>query len=228
MGGGATNEATRTSGWEPTARQLIGFVVFIGAIAVVLLVFVSVDVAGLFVSGLTPLVVVVFGYVLNQRVREFQLERERHRNRIERRHKLRIELTLDANFYGPEGESYLSEFLIYVHNKSHVKHEFSTISLRVLGFKEGEEPTEWEKRPPRMEFPHGIIETNALPDLPDDPTPYFVEPGVKQPVTFVTSVGKEFAYVLVRAQFYYGETGEKQFGPHSVERLFPVEPGESG
>jgi hypothetical protein len=182
---------------------------------------VDIEYIRLAVSALTPFAVVVLGYVFNRRLKQYQVQRERERAEIERRHKLRIEFTLDATFYGPKRGYYLSEFSINVHNKSRVKYDFTRITLRVRGLKEDDVPTLWKDREPRLAFPHKLFETNTVPEGLGS---IFVEPEVNQPVTFVTRIDDAYDYILGRAEFYYGQSGDEEFGPHSVERLFALEP----
>lgn len=207
--------------WELTLPRLIGLVIVLILIWLMLIVFVSIDVANVIVSGSTPLIVVALGYVFNKRLKEYQAERKEHRDEIERRHKERIEFTIDANFYGPKGESFLGEFLIYVHNKSNVKHKSNNINLRVRGLKRIEEPAERAdgSREHGLNFPHKPIDENVTSHLKF----IFVEPGVKQPITYVTPIDTEFEYVLAHAKFHYiGKSGEDDYQPHSVERLFEL------
>lgn len=181
------------------------------------------EVARLFVSVLTPLIVVALGYVFNRHLESYQVEREKRRAEIERRHKAHIEFTIDANVYGPMEGSYLIEFLIYAHNKSLVRHEFEEIPLRVLGL-EDEEPTFWEKSEYRLKFPDRLIKTDIVPKFENSHTDdgrdfVFVEPDVKQPITFVTKIGEKYEYILARAEFTYGDS---DLGPHSTERMFAL------
>jgi hypothetical protein len=187
----------------------------------------SVDIASVAASVLTPLAVVVVGYWLDLRLKAYQAERaerlrseaEERRQRvaeIERRHEPHIEFTLDAAFYGPVGDVYLVEFVIHAHNKSLVRHEFERIELRVRGLTADEQPTLFddESREHRLVFPEKLFETDVMPGRWNY---LFVEPGVKQAITFVTTVPVAYAYVLANAAFRYDA-----HTPHTIERMFPV------
>lgn len=218
------DQQTGRNEWELTLPQLFGLVILLILVWVGLIVFVSIDVARLFVSGLTPLIVVVLGYVFNQRLKKYQVEWEQRQAEIERRHKERIEFSINANFYGPKQGSFLSEFLIYIHNKSNVEHNSNNITLRVRGLKKDEEPTEWVDgdREHEVEFPCKLIDENVIPE---DMRPIFVEPDVKQPITYVTRIDEEYEYILANAKFHYiGKSAKEGYEPHSVERLFALEP----
>ena len=168
---------------------------------------------GLFTSAMTPVAVVFLGYVIDRR-----------RSRIERQHKERIEFTVDANFFSPTEGFVPAEFLTYVHNKSNVKHESADISLLVRGLDRGETPSRWEGGPHKrdLQFPREIVDENIIPE---EMRPIFVEPDVKQPLTYVTYIPETVQYVLVRAKFnYMDRADDDRFQPHSVERLFEVPP----
>jgi hypothetical protein len=168
------------------------------------LLMVNTELAGVVVSALTPLVVAGLGIWFNHRL-----------NRIERRHKHRIEFTVEANFHGPKKGFHVAEFLIHVHNKSNVRYESERIGLRVRGLKRGDAPKLW-RGGDRLEFPDKLLDTNVLPNA------VFIEPDVDQPITFVTRVGQAYDYVLATAEFSYRNA---DLEPHTAERVFAVNPG---
>lgn len=185
---------------------------------------VLVSVVGIFVSALTPIVVAVVGYLFSRRLKAYQNERAARRDQLERRHKQRTEFTVEANFYGPKHGFYLAEFLIYVHNKGNIRHRISEIVLRLRGLERSDTPTFWdesersdvpENERKRLAFPDKIAELNVLPN------PVFIEPDVKQPITFVTRIEEEYEYVLAKAEFSYEGT---DLEPHTTERLFALNP----
>jgi len=206
------NQQTHQFEWDLTAPRLVWGIVLLTIIWLFLFVFVSRDIAGQFISGLTPLIIVVLGYVFDQRLRE-----------IERKHAERIEFTIDANFYGPKRDAFLGEFLISVHNKSLVKHKSEKITLEVLGLERGETPTEWPGgREGELEFPHKLIDEVNI--IPEKMSPIFVEPNVNQPITYTSPIDEKYDYLLATAKFnYIDKPQEKGFKPHTVQRVFALE-----
>lgn len=172
---------------------------------------------------LTPLVVAVVGGWYNYRL-----------YRIERRHKQRIEFTVDATFHRREDGPYLAEFLMDVHNRGNVRQEFTAVRLRVRGLKGGDPAAFWDESgrsraaedgsrrsetPPeerkRLEFPHEILDVDVLPNR------VFIEPGVNQRITYVTVVEETYEYVLANAEFSYESP---RLVPHTAERMFATDP----
>lgn len=214
------NRESRTSRFERWLRRnsfALTLLLLIGLYLLVLLLLISsgvgIGTVGLFTSAMTPVAVVFLGYVIDRR-----------RSRAERRHKERIEFTVDATFYTPTQGFVPAEFLLYVHNKSNVKHESETVTLRVRGLKRGQKPVDWADGPREhdMEFPHTIVDENVIPP---EMRPIFVEPDVKQTLTYVTRLDSTVRYVLVNAQFnYLGRAAADGYQPHSIERLFELPP----
>jgi hypothetical protein len=71
----------------------------------------------------------------------------------------------------------------------------------------------------RLAFPDKLSNLNIVPKHYEF---IFVEPGVNQEITFVTTISTKYRYILARAEFRYD-----QHTPHSTERMFavPVMPG---
>ncbi|WP_152041305.1 hypothetical protein [Salinigranum salinum] len=208
--------------WGLTDPNLIGPVLVLVAVGVGLGL-IDETLASLYVSGLTPLVVVFLGYAFNRRLKESQFELEQYREEARlRRNRDRIEFTIDATFHGPTGGYVLAEFVVHVHNKSLVKHYSRDITLRVRGLERNEAPAYRLRggREHEVAFPIKLFEENVVPE---PMRPIFVEPNVDQPITYVTRVDETIGYVLAHARFnYLNKPDEKGHEPHTVERVFTI------
>lgn len=164
-----------------------------------------------------------------QRKREDELYQEQLRREKQIREEYRelaphIEFDIDCNFYGPEEDFYLAEFLLTAHNRGRVRQEFRDILLRVRGIKHNAVLAEWRGNEPRLGFPEYLIK-NARVVPKEIRTPqgivtynfFFVEPGVKQVFTYISRIPAGVKYIAARGAFFYDpET------PHTVERVFQV------
>ncbi len=160
--------------------------------------------------------------VENQRIREQEIRRlvikeKQEQDELERKYKPHIEFTLDAEFLGPQKGKYIAEFIIYANNKSLVRHEFKKIEFRVLGIKKEEELCEWKNHPPRLYFPHEIIDPKKTDIFPGGWNFIFVEPGVKQRISFAAPIDADYAYIVAHAKFNYDS-----YTPHTIERVFAL------
>lgn len=141
---------------------------------------------------------------------------------LERTHKPHIEFNLDANFYGPEKGEYISEFLIEVRNKGKIQQKITSLNLRIRGIEKGGKLGFMEKYPLRLNFPDKLLETQVIDKHYKY---YFVEPDVNQLITFTTKIPDKYRFLLVWAEFKYGDTRVKgEGGRHSAERVFEVKP----
>lgn len=174
----------------------------------------ALELATLAISIATPLVITILGYLFNQRLKQldvenhrrnqlYEEEKQRQKNELERKYEPHIELTIEVNFFGPQKGAYIAEFVIHAHNKSLIRHEFKRIDLRVRGIKTEEEPTIWKKYKPRLLFPHKPLETNVVPE---NLSFLFIEPSVRQQITFVTRIDSEYAYILAGLNFTIAST----------------------
>jgi hypothetical protein len=131
-------------------------------------------------------------------------------------HRRRVEFSINCSFFGPQCDEYLAEFTLHADNKGLVVHRFPSIELRVRGIKASEGISFWENRRPRVEFPHKIVQAEIV----HEKYAYiFVEPGVKQVITYVTRIPAEYRFILARAEFRYDRRN-----PHSAESVFEVKP----
>ena len=186
----------------------------------------SLEVAKLLVSILTPVVIVILGFLFNRRLHKVESEREdtrrkqdvkerEEREEFERRRWPHIEFDIDCKFFGPHQGKYAAEFILTANNKGITKHEFRGIILRVRGIKQNAPLSFWTKRyEHRLEFPKEIVEDEVKPNNLNF---IFVEPGVTQRLSYITIIDAEIKYITARAEFNYEE-----YKPHSTEKMFEV------
>ncbi len=199
----------------------------------------SLEIIKLVSSLVTPIVIVILGYYFNRRLKKSdqknatirlhnKIADEQKRDKLESRYNFRIEFTLATIFYGPQKDFYLAEFIATINNKSLVKKSITTIALRIRGIQKNEDILLWvakkkntetgsvlSKQTSRINFPITIVKENILPPFWKN---IFVEPGVKQDITFVTRIPANISYVLATASFYYDNIPE----PHTAERMFEL------
>lgn len=112
-----------------------------------------------------------------QQQREDEL-RERHREDTPH-----IEFDLDCRVHGREDEACLGEFILTAHNRGLVEQKFTHIVLRVRGI-ERNPLAHWHGNEPRLTFPVRVIDDAQI--IPATYNFIFVEPGVRQTITYVT------------------------------------------
>jgi hypothetical protein len=126
----------------------------------------------------------------------------------------RVDFRIDCKFFGPHGDEYVVEFLLYANNRGLVIQRFPSIHLRVRSIPTGSALELWEKYKPRLLFPEKLFEAEVV--LEKDGY-IFVEPGVEQIISYVTKVPRRARFVIARAEFRYENSD-----PHSAERVFEV------
>lgn len=144
-----------------------------------------------------------------------------YRFRRERTHKPRMEFTVDCNFFGPQRGYYVCETVIRANNRGLIDHRFRSILLGMRGIEGGGAIQEWKTKEPRLEFPVSLLKDAEVLYTPRFDY-IFVEPGVSQPITYVTRIPAEIRFIVVRVQFKYDN-----FNPHSAEKVFEVIPKNS-
>lgn len=126
----------------------------------------------------------------------------------------RLEFSIDCEFFGPVGGEYIAQFTLNARNRGLVRYQFSRIDLRVRGIARDSGIQYWSGREPRLEFPLSVLKTNVIPDNYNF---FFVEPGIEQPITYVSKIPENIQYILVNAVFHYD-----RFTPHSIEKAFEI------
>ncbi len=201
---------------------------------------IGLEIAKLVLSTLTPVVLAVFAYCANKNLQklhmdrdkelnESQRQREEENHRIEqneqkaldelkRKYEPHIEFEIDCVFLGPHNGHYAAEFNLLADNKGITKHEFKNIKLRVRGIKHDVPLSYWiERYKQRLEFPVEIVKDEVIPG---NWNYIFVEPGIKQRISYQTIIDAKVKYITARAEFYYQE-----YRPHSIEKMFEVKAG---
>ena len=122
------------------------------------------------------------------------------------------------NLIGIHDKQFVLELLLVLNNKGSVKLDFKSIKLRVRGIRDTDQLSFWEQSACRLEFPHKLLETEVIPKRYGF---IFVEPNVRQIVSFTTKVDGDVRFIAVRAEFSYGRARKRSRGSkHSVERVF--------
>lgn len=187
----------------------------------------SLELAKLLVSILTPVTIAILGFLFKKQLQETERENSDARRReeakekreldeLERRYWPHIEFDIECNFFGPNEGKYAAEFILTANNRGITKHQFNSIQLRVLGIKQ-ETPLSFFSEKGyahRLEFPEKILKDEVIPKRWNY---IFVEPGVKQRISYITVVSEEIKYILARAEFSY-----ERYKPHSTEKMFCV------
>ncbi len=174
----------------------------------------------------TTTLIAILSLSINSRNHRKEIERMERYLEIERAHKPHIEFCLDANFFGPQQGEVVAEFLIEVKNKGKIQQKITSLKLRVRGIREGDNLEFMEKYPTRLKFPEKLLQTQVIDK---DFGYYFIEPDVNQVISFTTKIPENYRFVLVWAEFRYGDTRQRGEGArHSAERVFEVKPQGTG
>jgi len=146
-------------------------------------------------------------------VREQAQQREdqlRYRHREDKPH---IEFAIDCRVHGETLQDYLVEFILTAQNRGLFDWRFKAIVLRVRGIERGHPLSFWPGNEPRLRFPITVMDDAAV--IPRNLNFIFVEPGVKQIITYVTKIPSRVDYILAHVSFEYDE-----HTPHSTEKVF--------
>lgn len=139
-----------------------------------------------------------------------------YRFRAEGLHRPRVEFDVDANFLGPQNNYFLTEILISAHNVGLRIRKFPSIKLLVRGIRHDATIEKWKGNEPRLFFPDKIID-NAEVVFKKNYSHVFVEPGVKQKLTYLTRIPTEYRFISIRVEFEYDEGRT-----HSAERMLEL------
>lgn len=177
--------------------------------------------SAVFATVVTAFLGLLYSYVTQRRQQHrddlqhaLQLKRE-DEIRLEQRVP-HLELSLDCRVLGEQMDDYLVEFVLTASNHGLVRWRFRSIRLRVRGIQANQPLLYWGEQKPRLYFPVKLIDVANL--IPSDLNYLFVDPGIRQDITYVTKISTTFKYVLAYIEFWYDNTT-----PHSVERAFLLE-----
>ncbi len=81
-----------------------------------------------------------------------------------------------------------------------------------------DEPHIRDEHARRAAFPHKLLKRNLVPTTKTTKWNYiFIEPGVKQDVSFTTLVPSDYSYLSAHVRFDY-----EKYRPHTAEAVFAV------
>jgi hypothetical protein len=207
---------------------------------------VNIELLKLILSSVTPIVVLFLGLYINRKLKKIDQKNEKHRQQeieakkreIDRQNRIdkkRIEFTIDANVVGMQNGFYIVEFTTTINNKSQAqKQTFTSIILRVRGISKENDIEFWKKKKEeegtfgenenskvflthRINFAEKIMEENILPPLQ---TNIFIEPGVKQVISYTTRIAAHISFFIAHVSFYYSD---KIPYPHTAEKVFRLQ-----
>jgi len=125
-----------------------------------------------------------------------------------------IEFTVDMNFVGRQGGSWIVELIAYLENKGKVQHRFSDLSFDLAAlFRHDQLQSNSELYGGQAIFPHEIARRPWIPA-----GSYFIEPGLKNKYSYVARVPEEATFLILHGRFTY----ENQPASHTAERTAAV------
>lgn len=181
------------------------------------------------IAATIPLLILYFGHRLDKRKREEQAVKQAEQDKIERKHKARIQFELSAIFLGPQAGHYIAEVTIILHNKGLVRNVIDNLHLKVLGIKKDAKIELLERKDQQhindgkdeqmaidsvAKFPEMFVNMNML----ENKGSFFVEPGVVQQFSYVARIPEDIRFIVVRSSFKYHETSK-----HSAQKVFELE-----
>ena len=141
-----------------------------------------------------------------------------YRFRVEKPTHPRIEFDVEAQFLGPQANSYLATFTIIAANKGNVEHKFRRIEIEILGLRQEEALVTLNDKQQRIQFPVEFVKLENL--IPEKMKYYFVRPNVHQKIHYYTAIPDNIRFVRVFLSFRY----EKSKDTHTAERIFEINP----
>ena len=155
-----------------------------------------------------------------RKAREEEIKRDQAREAIHRLNVPQLELILDIGTIIKKNNAILVEFLITVNNKGFIKQDIRKFNLRVRTINNDDELCLWQGHHSRVKFPHKVIDESVIPEKLKF---IFIEPNVRQTLSYTTLLPGETDIVAAKAEFSYGQARKGSPGSkHTVERVFPV------
>jgi hypothetical protein len=131
----------------------------------------------------------------------------------------RVEFDLELRHLGRHGSGTHVEVAAVLANRGQVRHWINQFSLDLRILKSGDPVVAGGTEILRQtEFPHQLLDGQPLISRSMDAT--FVDPGITQRYTFVTSVPADTTLVLVSARFAYRDS-QSEF--HTAQRAWNLE-----
>lgn len=146
-------------------------------------------------------------------VRKQEQAREDELRLTHREDEPHIEFGINCQVHGQMGEDYLVEFILTAYNRGLVRWQIETLVLRVRGIEKDDPLVFWPGREPRLQFPVKLIDGACV--IPPKYSFFFVEPGVRQIVTYVTKIPSRVDCIVAHLTFSYDPAT-----PHTAERVF--------
>lgn len=138
-------------------------------------------------------------------------------------HRPKIEFDIICKVVGQSEVARIVEFQISANNKGRIKFTFPELRLRIRSISDLSK-LEYFQNTYRLQFPVKIFEDNIIPDKYKY---YFVEPGTKQTLTYITKVDIKNKIIAVFASFKYKQRFMIRLKPfrivreqHTCERSF--------
>jgi hypothetical protein len=148
-------------------------------------------------------------------LRDRHQEREDALRQFHREDAPRLEFTIEGETFGKPADEQLMALMISLHNRGLIRWQLNSILLRIRGIESSRPFGYWNGHAPRVEFPVTVVDNADI--VPGNLNYLFMEPGVKQGISYVTRLPAGIEYVLVHLEFNYD-----QYTPHTAERLFHV------
>ena len=178
-----------------------------------------------------PLLIFYLGYLIKRR-----------QDKIEGKHRNRIQFELEAKFFGPQKGHYIAEITMLLSNEGLVRKEIHELPLRIKGIKREKEIGQFEadNYPAEFiaDFPEDLVKANVLKrkvkgneknkdEIKSDgknnkekkkkKDAWLVEPGIVQQFTYVVRIPEDIRFILVRSSFEYHENST-----HSAQKVFEL------
>jgi hypothetical protein len=129
----------------------------------------------------------------------------------------RIEFDLDLRVLGSQGERLLVEVLAIITNRGVVRHWLSDLRFDLHHLRRDQELVEGDDRINRQVLFDPLVRKRYW--IPPVWRSSFIDPGVTQRYTYVTSIPADSSYLLLYAQFKYPDQ-ESEF--HTAQKTFRV------
>lgn len=135
---------------------------------------------------------------------------------IERKHKARIQLHLEATCFAAQQGYYIVEVIMVVNNIGLVRQVVETLDLKILGIKQGAniELRIRQGTHSAVNFTEQFVDTNMLANKGK----FFIEPGVVQQFSYVVRVPESIRLILVKSSFKYHKNST-----HSAQKVFELD-----
>jgi len=152
------------------------------------------------------------------KIREEDFSRELERTKTHREDIPHIEFDISCNPIGLHDKNFVVELLLMITNKGIVKQDIRSIKLRVRAIQNTDKLSFWKDNDFRLEFPNKLFDVEAIPKHWNF---IFIEPNVKQIVSYITKIDRNICFITARAEFSYGQARKGSPGnKHSIERVF--------